>query len=437
MARFCRRFASVDNRLRLQTSSREQLKARLQDAFPNHGDSDSTLSPHIGGRREALRRLEAVKPAKYAKTRNSLDGAVTQLSPFIRHRVLSLAEVRDAALQKVGQPSEAFKLIQELAWHDYFQRVYAAVGDAGMWRDLEPWKTGLGPSDYASDLPSDVEAGETGIDWVDHFARQLSEEGWLHNHARMWLACYVVHVRQVRWQAGAAWFLRHLVDGDVASNNLSWQWVASTFSAKPYFMNRENVVKFSGGRFPRVAKNDPLDKPYHLLQEELFADGPEATQDAGQGQSIDLRRIEAEPASLHQPTDDAVAWVHEDMLNPEHPALVGGRRGVFVFDQQEASQRSLKPIAFIAECLAELPNVTVLRSSGDGIASAVRAFADGRPVVTGASPSSTRREIVSTVGAMVVEGDPFVELDGVIDLKRFSRYWRSAQQALGAQTGGS
>ena len=61
----------------------------------------------------------------------------------------------------------------------------------------------------------------------------------------MWLAAYVVHWRRVAWQAGARWFLQHLLDGDPASNNMSWQWIASTFSHKPYMFNRENLERYS------------------------------------------------------------------------------------------------------------------------------------------------------------------------------------------------
>ncbi|MGV2433758.1 MAG UNVERIFIED_CONTAM: hypothetical protein LVT10_01690 [Anaerolineae bacterium] len=69
----------------------------------------------------------------------------------------------------------------------------------------------------------------------------------------MYVAAYVVHWRKVQWQAGAAWFLEHLLDGDPASNNLGWQWVASTFASKPYLFNWENVKKFDGGRFDDLA----------------------------------------------------------------------------------------------------------------------------------------------------------------------------------------
>jgi len=107
------------------------------------------------------------------------------------------------------------------------------------------------------------------------FAAELTTTGWLHNHARMWLAAYVVHWRRVRWQAGARWFLQHLLDGDPASNNLSWQWVASSFSHKPYVFNRANLERFSSGRHCRdcrlAQRGCPFDASYEQLHERLFA----------------------------------------------------------------------------------------------------------------------------------------------------------------------
>jgi deoxyribodipyrimidine photo-lyase len=67
----------------------------------------------------------------------------------------------------------------------------------------------------------------------------------LHNHARMWLASYVVHLRKVHWRCGADWLYGHLLDGDLASNHLSWQWVAGTGSRKPYLFNADNVARFA------------------------------------------------------------------------------------------------------------------------------------------------------------------------------------------------
>jgi deoxyribodipyrimidine photo-lyase len=103
--------------------------------------------------------------------------------------------------------------------------------------------------------------------------RELYDTGYLHNQARMKLAAYVVHWRRVRWQAGAAWMLSRLLDGDLASNNLSWQWVASTFAAKPYLFNQENLQFVSRGRFAGVTPDgsSPFAGDYDELARRLFA----------------------------------------------------------------------------------------------------------------------------------------------------------------------
>jgi deoxyribodipyrimidine photo-lyase len=233
--------------MRRDFESREAMIAYLREQFSDaSGDAAETL----GGRQEALKRLDAINPRQYARTRNYLDGAVTRLSPYIRHGVVSLAEVRDRVLAKVRKTDDAEKLLSELGWRDYFQRKYDAIGD-GIWQDHESYKTGFDAGDYADEVPDDIRDGETGLACIDAFSRDLHETGYLHNHARMYTAAYVVHWRRVKWQAGAGWFLEHLLDGDPASNNLSWQWVASTFSHKPYIFNRENLEKYTGGQYCR------------------------------------------------------------------------------------------------------------------------------------------------------------------------------------------
>jgi len=61
----------------------------------------------------------------------------------------------------------------------------------------------------------------------------------------MWLASYVVHMRKVHWRTGADWLHGHLLDGDLASNHLSWQWVAGTGSSKLYIFNADNVARYA------------------------------------------------------------------------------------------------------------------------------------------------------------------------------------------------
>ena len=249
------------------------LKSTFEDVINNDQNRplEEHLAPFEGGREPAKTRLEAVKPGKYKRTRNYLEGAVSRLSPYLRHGILSLAEVRDHALEKATR-GEAEKYVNELAWRDYWQRVYHQIG-VGVWQDREEYKTGFSARDYANDLPPDIPDAETGLACIDGFAEELHETGYLHNHARMYVASYVVHHRRVKWQAGAKWFLAHLLDGDPASNNLSWQWIGSTFSRKPYIWNRENLEKYSDSKYCTTCPQRhacPFDKSYETLSAQLF-----------------------------------------------------------------------------------------------------------------------------------------------------------------------
>jgi deoxyribodipyrimidine photo-lyase len=254
---------------------REELVAYLQEQFPTASERDRHVSVTVGGRKAAEKQLQTVDPVRYTKSRNFFTGAVTRLSPYLRYGVLSLAEVKKYVMQKVKQPDEATKLINELGWRDYWQRLYGKLKD-GIWSDREDYKTGHTPKDYTSELPEDLKAGTTGRVCIDSFSRDLREIGYLHNHARLWLAAYMVHWRRIRWQTGAKWFLEHLLDGDPASNNMSWQWVASTFSHKPYFFNRENLERYTEGVYCRQCPlygHCDFEGSYEELEQRLFPKG--------------------------------------------------------------------------------------------------------------------------------------------------------------------
>lgn len=217
-------------------------------------------------------RLDSLDPAAYDRGRNFLNGPVTWLSPFIRHGMISLNTARNIALDRVRNSGDAEKFIQELAWRDYWLRV-ARRNPEWLWQDIEDYKTGFRAGDYATDLPEDIAAGETGVAAIDGLIAMLKDDGYLHNHGRMYLAAYIVHWRRVCWQAGARFMLRHLVDGDTASNNFSWQWVASTFSRKPYIFNLENMRKYCGGQINTDDRhNVPLAASYDVLALRLFPD---------------------------------------------------------------------------------------------------------------------------------------------------------------------
>lgn len=252
------------------TETPNDIVARVRCMTPHLDRADTALSPFKGGYENALGALSDLLPVEYGRTRNHLDGAVTRLSPYIRHGVVALAEVRDRALDQVSRKNDAEKLIQQLAWRDYWARVYAKIGD-DIWSDIEEYKTGFPADSYADELPEDILGATTDSAAINHFLRELYETGWIHNHARLYLAGYICHFRRIKWQAGARLFLAHLIDGDIASNNLSWQWAASTFSHKPYFFNLENLQTFCGDDVDTSYKNNKsLAGSYEDLHMRLF-----------------------------------------------------------------------------------------------------------------------------------------------------------------------
>lgn len=233
------------------------------------GLAEDRVSSIQGGGAPAWQKAELIDPAAYSRNRNYLKGAVSGLSPYIRHGVMSPAELADQLA--VSYPSALrARFVQQLAWRDYFHRVHQAQSSA-VWQDREAYKTGFSAQDYADHLPEDILQAQTGVRLVDQLIEQLLNQGYLHNHARLYLASYIVHWRRIKWQAGAAWFLSHLLDGDIASNNYSWQWVASTFSAKPYIFNLDNVKRFAGDLLDCTHPSNRLfDASYERLTVQLF-----------------------------------------------------------------------------------------------------------------------------------------------------------------------
>jgi len=253
--------------------------------------SDDSLFPPT--RAAALQRIAAVRPAAYARSRNHLGGAVTQLSPYLTHGITSATEV--AATVAASHPlALGDKLVMELGWRSFFHHVARHRGD-GIGQSLH---AGPRPEDaYGPQLPDDIRQARTGVPAIDQAVRALYATGWLHNHARMWLASYVVHVRGVHWRAGADWLLAHLLDGDRASNHLSWQWVAGTASRQPYLFNADNVARYTAGTHAGWdSSGSVLDTGYDTL--ERWARGQAPLPPA---RPLPADQGVAEPALWHQP----------------------------------------------------------------------------------------------------------------------------------------
>jgi deoxyribodipyrimidine photo-lyase len=281
----------VPDELKREFTDRDELIEYLKEQFPDAAAVDDHISPIVGGRAAAQARLSKLPWGRdYEASRDYLDGPVSHLGPYIRHGALTLAEVRDYSVEKERLLEDAEKFVTQLAWRDYWLRLHDELGD-DIWIDREPYKTGKIPEEYSDKLPLDIQDADTGLPCMDALIKRLYATGYIHHHARMWLAAYVVHWRRVKWQVGARWFLSHLLDGDEASNALSWQWVASTYSAKPYIFNRENVEKYSEGEWcktcPWYGRCD-FEGGYQRLERKLFPD-VEPTREA-RGPRRDFRR---------------------------------------------------------------------------------------------------------------------------------------------------
>ncbi|GAA2746992.1 deoxyribodipyrimidine photo-lyase [Terrabacter aerolatus] len=143
----------------------------------------------------------------------------------------------DIAAHSAGRSQAATTYVTELIWREFYADVlWHQPGSA--WHDLRGELAKL-PYDSGTETDRLVDAwreGRTGYPIVDAGMRQLLEEGWMHNRVRMITASFLTKDLHVWWPVGAQHFLDHLVDGDIASNNHGWQWVAGTGTdASPYF----------------------------------------------------------------------------------------------------------------------------------------------------------------------------------------------------------
>ena len=259
----------------------------------------STFPP---SRAMALDRLAQFVPAAgrlYNAGRNTdpgpdRPGAVSRLSPYLRHRLITEHEVVAHVLARHNLDA-AEKFIQEVLWRTYWKG----------WLDMRPsvWRSFLEERDRQRDAfhddraLADAENGLTGIEGFDDWARELVATGYLHNHARMWFASIWIFTLRLPWTLGADFFLRHLLDADAASNTLSWRWVAGLQTVgKTYLATSDNIARYTNGRFA----------PVGLAREAMaLTEAPiEAARDLG-------------APARHDPTQPSLLLVTPEDMHPE------------------------------------------------------------------------------------------------------------------------
>ncbi len=209
-------------------------------------------------REGALKQLDAFinsELANYSFKRNFDLGPkdksnVSCLSPYISHRLITEYEVTKSVLAKFPY-QKVEKYIQEIFWRVYWKG----------WLELRPqvW------TDFIEDLKGLKEDesykrainGETQIECFNDWVKELKENNYLHNHTRMWFASIWIFTLNLPWQKGAEFFMKHLFDGDAASNTLSWRWVAGLQTkGKHYVAQSWNISKFTNNKYKNVKLNE-------------------------------------------------------------------------------------------------------------------------------------------------------------------------------------
>ena len=206
----------------------------------------------------ALKQLDAFinsELANYSFKRNFDLGPkdksnVSCLSPYISHRLITEYEVVKTVLSKFPY-QKVEKYIQEIFWRVYWKG----------WLELRPkvW------TDFIEDLKGFKEDdnykkainGETQIECFNDWVKELKENNYLHNHTRMWFASIWIFTLNLPWQKGAEFFMKHLFDGDAASNTLSWRWVAGLQTkGKHYVAQSWNISKFTNNKYKNIKLNE-------------------------------------------------------------------------------------------------------------------------------------------------------------------------------------
>ncbi|MEM9521292.1 MAG: FAD-binding domain-containing protein [Actinomycetota bacterium] len=320
------------------TPTRSTVETWVDEHLGHLIDGPAVGSPSIrGGQRAADAALASFDVRGYAAHRNEVAPierrGASRLSPYIRHGLLSLAEVWAAV--GGGPARDVAKFRDELLWQEYSRHWYARLGRA-----------------TARPVRNTVDDSRPGDGWdrmlpcLNAVVGELETEGWLVNQTRMWLASdWTVRHRQ-DWRRGEDRFFRHLLDGSRAANRLGWQWTTGVGSNKPYGFSRWQVEKRAPGLCRRCPHRNacPIDG---------WPDEPAYTP-VEWPTEVDLTG----PDEIVTNAMPEQVWLTAESLGERDPALLlnPGLPVVFVFDEPLLRRLRLdgKRLVFLAETLAEL-----------------------------------------------------------------------------------
>lgn len=212
----------------------------IKDLGLDPPDSKPPFEPGESAARKAAGLFLRDGVADYGKRRNDPAGGSSRLSPYLRWGCISALEVEEKLGTGRGEGPRVFRA--ELAWRDFYAAVLDNFPEVTRQEFQERYRGTLNWQED-EELLEAWKRGRTGYPLVDAGMRQLLGEGWMHNRVRMVVASFLTKDLHLDWRAGERWFMEHLLDGDIASNNGGWQWVTSVGTdPKPYFQRMFNPM---------------------------------------------------------------------------------------------------------------------------------------------------------------------------------------------------
>ena len=324
--------AMADDVVKVSDKAREQLpkelfKCAVPDAPEGKRLTDEEQKRFLdlwpAGEHQALSRLEQFCETRLTEYADSRDfpsaGATSSLSPYLASGAISARTVIHTASDRANASSlnggsNGFRVwVSEIAWRDFYKHVLVGWPHMAM---NKPFKHEYASIEWATeDSDTKFEAwtqGRTGYPMVDAAMRQLLHEGWMHNRCRMVVASFLSKHLLVDWRRGEQWFMRHLVDGDVASNTGGWGFSASVgVDPQPYFRifnpYRQSERFDPDGEYIRQWVPELADIEGNAIHEPYARGSGDAAKEAGY----------PEPIVVHKEAREAALTAYKRVLGKE------------------------------------------------------------------------------------------------------------------------
>jgi len=377
----------------------------------------------MSARTEALARLDSFieKVPLYEKTRNydrpGHEG-VSRLSAWIRYRALTEEECVRRVLQR-HPLTLAEKFLQEIMWRTYWKGWLEMR--PGVWARYTKEVTRLREFHHHDSAYQAACGGQTSLTFFNDWVRELTDTGYLHNHTRMWFASVWIFTLNLPWQLGAAFMYHHLLDGDAASNTLSWRWVGGLHTrGKIYVAKPDNIMTFSGGRWA-PKKNELVLDPKPLPFD-------------GEAEVRSLPSVSCAPVP-----DGALILMHDDDLTSDLSLELAAKNCVYAILGLPRVEQSVQVGAHVASLRSDARERTAARAvkSADEIVALARELGVSSVYSMLPSIGFEHAALIEMADQLNTIGVPVIWHRRGWDTRHmplarsgFFRFWQEAQQGL-------